>query len=265
MDLKNKRIYKRIRKIVKKTYDIKNRIKERTFISSDGVKLKHLLFRTNKSDCLLVGFSGCFEGGAIYNYVGACAKYKINKLFIKDDFASNHRGCYYIGSNCKFDVEKAVYELIDMVISKRHIKKIIFIGTSKGGYAALNFALQYPDSVVVCGAPQYYVADYLRSHNFEVNLKEILGDDGISSENISMLNKRLQGKITSNINPGQYINILYSDVEHTYQEHIKDMLDDLHRKKYKMYEQVEKFPEHGDVGKHFPQFLQSRLKEILYQ
>ena len=263
MEIKKTFAYRKFRKLVKKSYDLKNRLNERKYISDDGVVLKHLFIHNNRSDVLIIGFSGCFEGGAIYNYVGSCSDFKVNKLFIKDDFAENHRGCYYIGSNSKYNVEQAVIQLINRIRKKTNSKKLIFIGTSKGAYASINFALHYPGSYVVCGAPQYYVADYLMANSFDVNLEEILGKENINPESIEALNLRLKNKIVSNTKLSQIINIMYSDKEHTYEEHIKDMLSDFHNSGYTVIEKVEKFPEHGDVGKHFPQYLKNRLTEII--
>ena len=81
----------------------------------------------------------------------------VNRLFIKDDFGPNQCGDYYLGCNGTYSVENAVFELIDRYIKLVKPKKIIFFGSSKEGYAAINFGLRYPDSKMIVAAPQYYL------------------------------------------------------------------------------------------------------------
>ena len=263
MKIKSLWIYGEIRKIYKKIKKKYYQTQDKVFISSKNtncVRLPYLLKKYKGGGTLLVVFSGCYEGGATYNYVGTCNKLKVNRLYIKDDFAPNHRGCYYIGSDGMYNVEMAVCELIDSVVQKLNIDKLIFAGSSKGGYAALNFSLMYKGSYAICGAPQYYLANYLNNSTFYVNLKEIVGK--ITDESIETLNNRLKLKIYETT-PTQTIYMIYSSVEHTYKEHIEDMIHDLKSAGFQLNECQMDFEEHGDIGKYFPSYLIDSIVNIL--
>ena len=81
---------------------------------SRGVTLKYMLDRVDSRDLIIV-FSSCTRKGirARYNYVRTLKEVPCNKLFLLDDFASDHRGSFYLGSNMKFEEAVVVRELID--------------------------------------------------------------------------------------------------------------------------------------------------------
>lgn len=130
------------------------------------MNLKYLYEKCSNSKVIIVVFSACVREGltARYNYVRTLKKVKANKIFILDDFAKDKRGCYYLGQYPEFLVEKSVNKLIADFIEKINALKIIFCGSSKGGWAALNFGLQNKicfGKVIIVGAPQYYLGNYI--------------------------------------------------------------------------------------------------------
>lgn len=233
-------------------------IKEKE-LSNNECNIKYIpIF--NKSDDLIIVFSGFSPVGARYNYVKTLFKIKTNKLFILDNFGENNMGSYYLGKNNSFSEEKITIELIEKVKKESNSKRLIFIGSSKGGYAALYFGLKLKVDTIICGAPQYLLGDYLQKTK-KINLiRYITGGDSV--ENIDKLNKILPNKIN---NVGAYkpkIFIHYSDLEHTYSEHIKFLVDDLKNKHFDITCDVHHYENHSDVAKYFPSFLHQCLKEI---
>ena len=99
---------------------------------SRGVTLKYMLDRVDSRDLIIV-FSSCTRKGirARYNYVRTLKEVPCNKLFLLDDFASDHRGSFYLGSNMKFEEAVVVRELIDRVREQTGAKRLIFCGSSK--------------------------------------------------------------------------------------------------------------------------------------
>lgn len=79
-----------------------------------GTRLKYMFFREKGSDTLLVSFPACDPNGAKYNYMRTILPFRCNKLFLLDDFGSNHRGCYLVEDN----VEKCTFELIASILKK---------------------------------------------------------------------------------------------------------------------------------------------------
>ena len=221
-----------------------------------------MFFRCRKSDVLAIGFQACYDGGARYNYVRTIKECGINRLFIKDDFGPNRCGDYYLGCNGTYSVENAVFELIDRYIKLVKPKKIIFFGSSKGGYAAINFGLRYPDSKIIVAAPQYYLGTYLDNYKWKGNLEEILGGS-ISADNKYQLDNRLKEKILSDkYSKTQTVYLHYSDQEHTYEEHIADLISDLNRVGIDVRENIEKYTIHGELKYYFPAYLSESIKHI---
>ena len=135
---------------------------ERKF-TFEGVDLKYLFKSCSTSDTLIVVFSACTRAGikARYNYVRTLKGINANCLFILDDFGEDRRGAYYLGKNCGDEIEIATKKLISDIYSSCKAKKLLFCGSSKGGWAALNFMTSFPESIAIVGAPQYNLGNYL--------------------------------------------------------------------------------------------------------
>lgn len=230
---------------------------------SGQVTLKYMLERGVGEELIIV-FSSCTRKGirARYNYVRTLKNVSCNKLFLLDDFATDHRGAFYLGSNMQFEEADAVKALIDRVREKTGAKRLIFCGSSKGGYTALNFGLEYPESYMVVGGPQYFLGQsLLDTENYDA-LKHIVGQ--VCREKIEYLNQYLPKKVLQNpYTDSQRIYLHYSDSEHTYEEHIRYLRSDLAGKGYHYSEDVAHYKEHGEISLYFPEFLLHSVEEIL--
>lgn len=250
---------------IKKYYDyIYNKlyliIKQRAYTHED-IELKYILEKHN-SDVLCIIFSACTRNGikARYNYIRTLKKYKVNKLFILDDYGYDSRGVYYLGENGKFNIEKVVEKLIKKIKDETSTKECIFLGSSKGGYAALYFGMSFNDSKIIVGAPQYYLGDYLKGEANCHILEYIMGDKSYAS--INYLNELLPRKV---INATEKFNIYVhcSKEEHTYKNHISYLIDDLKENFHKVETEILNYSEHNDVGKYFPKYLCKILDNLL--
>ena len=115
----------------------------------------------------------------------------------------------------KFEEAVVVRELIDRVREQTGAKRLIFCGSSKGGYTALNFGLDYPGSYMVVGGPQYFLGQSLLDTGNIEALKHIAGQ--VCKEKVEFLNEYLPKKVAANrYAPSQRIYLHYSDSEHTY-------------------------------------------------
>lgn len=224
-----------------------------------------MFFEERKSNVLLVSFPACAPNTAKYNYVRTLLPFECNKLFLLDDYGTNHQGCYFIEDK----VEKCTLELLKYVINKcdsqkrRGALKIVFLGSSKGGYSALNFSFLIPNVSVVIGAPQYYLGTYLDKEETKVNLLYLIGE--ITEEGKNQLNFRLKKRILSSRIKPNVVYYHYSNAEHTYNEHVKDMLRDLKSVNVKIVEDVKAYPDHGGLKDFFPGFLQNTIQMIFNQ
>jgi len=239
---------------------------ERIYRGKD-TRLKYMFFpanfkQTDAANILMVGFQGCHDKEARYNYVRTCEQLNIHRLFIKDDFAPNGRGSYYVGEKGKYNVECLVHQMVQEFADKLQPERIIFMGSSKGGYGAINCGLEFPDSMIIAGAPQYRLGTYLDKPVNRPNLIDIIGE--YSKENIAALDVRLENKIKANkFASGQTCYLHYSNVEHTYEKHIRVLREDLIASGITFFEDVADYPEHGDVGKYYPAYLVQTVRQII--
>lgn len=241
-----------------------SRICEKEYSAENGQTLRYMFFPA-KSDTLVIGFQACNDAGARYNYVTTLRSCKVNCLFIKDDFGPDGFGDYYLGCNGTYSVEDAVMELIGHYTYSLSPKRLIFAGSSKGGYAALSFGLRFPDAEMIIAAPQYRLGDYLWGDNgdgrFASTVEEILGEPA-SPDGISMLNHRLAHIIQNDqFADTQQIFIHYSAKEHTYPEHIQYLLQDLEKKRIYVEKDEEDYTNHGDLKYYFPEYLKEKVKQ----
>lgn len=226
-------------------------------LSHDGCVLKYMFF-DNRSNQLVVSFPACAPNASRYNYVRTLKPFKVDKLFLLDDFADNHQGCYLV----RDDVEALVYKLLKTIVDKGRYEKILFIGSSKGGYSALNFSFLIPNVDVVIGAPQYSLGSYLNKPDTIENLKFLLYGD-VDEQKIKVLDDRLKNRILSSEIKPLNVFIHYSDKEATYDCHVKWMLEDLRHQGIAVSENVEDYPLHSDMVRFFPSYLDKKLKELL--
>ena len=236
-------------------------VKQRKF-EHNGVVLKYI-YRKKSADSLVVVLSSCTRPGikARYNYMRTLKGIRASQLFILDDFFDDKRGSYYVGKNYTFDEETATKSLIQKIYDEQNPLKLAFCGSSKGGWAALNFGLQFKNAYIITGAPQYLLAKYLKA-GFEDRLKYILGE--ITEEREASLNDHLRNRIKNNPYSGsQHIYLHYSDKEHTYEEHIQYLLKDLKDAGYDLTENIADYTDHSDIAYYFPSFLVNTLSEIL--
>lgn len=225
-----------------------------------NTRVKYMFYSKPDSESLIVSFPGCAVNAARYNYVRSLLPFHCNKLFVLDDFGENHQGCYLV-NDC---VEACTIELIQQVIAKcesyKKLKNIIFVGSSKGGYCALNFSLHFPSVKLIIGAPQYYIGTYLDKPNTLVNLRFLIGD--INEEKKAILDRRLQKKILHPEYLPEVVYFHYSSVEHTYKDHVKDLIDDLKRVNVCVIEDVHQYPTHGGLATYFSPYLVKTLKAL---
>jgi hypothetical protein len=132
-------------------------------------------FKSNNSN-LVIFFHGalpniedrdcCFRG---FNYDID----DTNILCISDILISiykNFQISWYLSSN-KHDINNIYIELFDYLIKKQNYKKIIFTGTSGGGYPSLYFASYYKKIAVISNS-QIYPEHYWHYNEVITKLKE---------------------------------------------------------------------------------------------
>ncbi len=238
--------------------------KEKKYRTQD-CRLKYILEK-HDSNNLIVIFSGLPRPGikARYNYMRTLRNVKANKLFILDDFGYSQQGAYYLGKDKKFEVEKAVKELIHKVKIERNIDTTFYVGSSKGGYAALLFGIQDKKSKIIAGSLQYLLGNYI-TYNERRNeniMKWIMGKS-YTEEDIDYLNDLLRKNIENNKNNECDLHLHYSNKEFTYTEHMQHLLNDLNSFNINYSEDIEDYENHGELAYYFPGYLVKKLNSYI--
>lgn len=239
-------------------FKLYGRISEKKFNSSK-CEVKYI-FKKGTSKRLIIVFSAYtpLRIKGKYNYIRTLKNSRDNKLFILDQYGFDGRGAYYLGKSSDFYIESAVDELILKISVRYDIKKKVMVGSSKGGYAALLFALRYNNSDAIIGAPQYYLSDYLLNGDNQITYDYIMGER--TEEKKYYLNNYLKNRIkeAQGVFKGKiYIN--YSSNEHTYKEHISDLIDDIKQSGIRIEEKIDFYTNHSEIGSFFPEFLANSI------
>ncbi len=251
---------KRILRKLKNSY-IKRKIRrnEREFHYKDQT-VKYCYIPHRGSDVLTVVFSGFpVEGkSATYNMVATFEGVPVNRLYILDNFGYDERGAYYLGENGSFAVRDAVLALLKMF----SFRTCVFLGSSKGGSAAVMFGLLTGADWIIAGAPQLYLGDYLTSRVAHIPVLDAMAGDH-SAAAVERYN-RVIPEVIQTVPETDKTKILlhYSPKEDTYHAHIAEMIAMLESRGFVIEHDVKSYLNHGDVAKFFPALCRRKLKEL---
>lgn len=231
---------------------------------SDEVNLKYLKMGPTQGSTLIVVFSSCTRKGvaARYNYIRTLKDIDAPKLFILDDFGLDGRGGYYLGQDGGEEIYRSVRILIDKAKADSHATKVVYCGSSKGGWAALRFGVGDPCGTVIAGSPQYLLGDYAieeyKKEDGNRLLLPYLSSDLYDRGRIYWLNGLVKQEIERHSSAAPVF-LCYSTEEHTYADHIRYLLDDLRTAGRTAYVSEERFSNHGDIALYFPEYLRSTI------
>lgn len=256
-------------KIRKLLTNIWIRLHERKY-SYEGKNIKYILLN-NKSDYLCVCFAGFPPLGSypIYNYIRTLKGIKkANYLFLLDDMVNIRTGGgYYLGNRGYYWGLEAVPNMINSFKDRLSAKKIITLGSSKGGSCALLFGAKVVADCIISGACQYKIGTYLNCPYHIASLRELTGEKDtskeVSKESIEQLDSLIYTALKENRNiKNTKIWLHYSNQEHTFFSDIKFLVDDLKKLGYNVSEDIRDYQEHGDVGLYFPTYMRHILESL---
>jgi hypothetical protein len=245
------------------THILKNLIKRIRFVfykikflfiekKHDG-RLKYI-YQDNGSDKLILVFSGFAKRVPKYNYMRTLENVKIDKLFILDDFG--HRGSYYWyvdGSNTPLYLTNG---LINDIKRRKRYKELMTAGSSKGGTCAIYFGLEHGAHEIFSGACQYHVGTYISTPNHRDVLEGMMGKDA-SKTDVEKLDAIMPLQLQKFAHAKTRIHLCFSKEEHTYQEHIVDLMADLKKYDIPYVEQIDSYASHTENGIYFSAYLKN--------
>ena len=222
-----------------------------------------------KSDILVICFSGIsskeFKGGPpVYNYIKTLDGLPIHRLYILDDF--QNKFCYYLGKKGNREFERAINSLITATANELEIasQNIISTGSSKGGTAALYYALTYNYGHAIVGAPQIKISDFLKSVCKNKYMRKVYtflhGEN--EKEMSEYYNTLLFMRMACNKKrPELFFHI--GDQDYHYKEHLLPYLNYCDSVNVAYHLDIQSYSDHSQTGSFFSPFLRKTLTDIL--
>lgn len=204
----------------------------------------------------LVVFSGFMNrNNATYDFQNALNDFPGRVIWIDDYFENQF--CYYLCIGMDFKVSEAVTEFLQTmsqhfnIIDKSHVT---LTGFSKGGSAALYFALKLDCPNIVLTVPQIKIGDYV-SENHIKTARHMMGS--INSINTAYLNNILPKLLKKDSNLNRNIYLLTSESDVQYPVEILPYINDF--KKYHNFNLIKTYSslvrEHNQVTAHHTSLL----------
>lgn len=235
---------------------VQQAMNESVYYGTEGTV--NYIFDKGKNKTLLIVFSGI---GGDYNYRSTLKKSHCNILYVKDTWAGGVS--YYLYENGSSHPENLTSELILNIIESGDYQTIITIGSSKGGTAALYYGFKFHAHKIYIGSCQYELGEYIGRYQLTKNpeyYQRIMGNIEME-DGIMILNRKISDIISDNVGSPTSIKLLYSNLEHTYAEHILPLMKKLDECGV-IYESVVcDFAEHSMVGLPFKQLLRKDFLE----
>lgn len=226
-------------------------------------KLKYLYIdkKNNSPDTLMIVFSAFTGDTPRYNYFSSFKNVEIGQLYILDNFG--FKGSYYWMEDGSHEPESITLTLIRNIVEKYGYKKIITVGTSKGGTAAIYFGLEINATHIFSGACQYYVGSYLNRDSHMEILKRMIGDNDLE-EQVQYLDNKLYSQIVKYKSNHGLIHLFYSKNELTYERQTIHLINTLKQNGYDFEEEIACFDDHSVVGTYFIPYMQNWFKNNGY-
>ena len=224
--------------------------------------LTYCLKRYSKSENLIVVFSAFPEKGkpGCYNMIWTLRGINSNILWILDPGGFNSVGTYYLGKihDRKSTLLNCVELLIRKIWKNVEAKRTYYIGSSKGGTAAIILGLKMNSDCVIVGSPQYYIGTYLSENNYH---KAIL--QSICSEEyaVEYLDSLLPNLIENCKKSSTFVRIMYSNKENSYSVHLTPLISALEKCDIKVEKEIVSYENHNEIALFYPDWV----KNILYK
>lgn len=204
----------------------------------------------------LVVFSGFMNrNNATYDFQNALNDFPGRVIWIDDYFENQF--CYYLCIGMDFKVSEAVTEFLQTmsqhfnIIDKSHVT---LTGFSKGGSAALYFALKLDYPNIVLTVPQIKIGNYI-SENHIKTARHMMGS--INSINTAYLNNILPKLLKKDSNLNRNIYLLTSESDVQYPVEILPYISDF--QKYNNFNLIKTYSslvrEHNQVTSHHTSLL----------
>ncbi|UKH17061.1 accessory Sec system protein Asp2 [Actinobacillus pleuropneumoniae] len=174
---------------------------------------KHVIF-------IFSGFGG--ERGITYDFENALAHCPAHIIWIQDSF--ENAPSYYWCINMDFSYEEAISKFIEHKLEELDltVNNCTFAGFSKGGSAALYYAIKHNIDNIVITVPQMNVGSYVSNHWKRI-AKHMMGN--ITEKNIHILDRKLITALENDSLTNRNVYLFSSESDIQYATEVKPYLD----------------------------------------
>lgn len=137
-------------------------------------------------------------------------------------------------------------------------KEVYTAGTSKGGTCALFYGLKNNVTAVFTGACQYNVGNYVYRLDESKIFYGMMGDKAGEME-VDLLNRIVRDEVHMSKGTNTTVHVIYSKLEPTYENDIKDLLKDLADNGVHYIDLERGFEEHSLVAEPFAQYVNAYM------
>ncbi len=173
---------------------------------------------------LAVVFSAINEPGDFtYNYKATVDEVDISALYILDDFGD--QGAYYHSDHRSEAIFRSVQALIDWIARKHNVPpdKLVAVGSSKGGTAALIHGMAFPFGRIIVGAPQTHIGSFVAGPH--PNILQFMAG-GTSEQDIEHLDGIVQ-RVALSADRIPPTSILVGQNDHHLRHHVEPLVAEL--------------------------------------
>lgn len=193
-----------------------------------------------------------------YNYKSSISDVDSNRLYILDDFGA--RGSYYWLDHRDETIFHSVQAFILEFVRELDLSMtdVIFVGSSKGGTAAILHGVSLGVKEVWAGAPQYRVGDYLFGTDTSI-LNFMSGGSSVVERD--WLNNRMQLALMEGETKTK-IRVAVGSKDHHLPNHVQPLIVDTTRFGYESeLIEVAGFP-HAKIGELFGHYLTAKSHQL---
>lgn len=237
---------------------------------TDESGLQYVFYPAQKNSNKLVVCFQAIQTNPSYNYIRTLADININRLYIKDGYGMDEKthSSYYINEGNPIAVDDLVQKIINEYIDYLKITKenTIFIGSSKGGYAALYHGYKFGAGHIIVGGAQVLLGNYLFGRSEDAIgppiFKALFGE--LTDENKEYGNSLLYKILSQAKKPYPNTVIHIGRGEPHYKEHALPLIkwaEELNIENLCL--DIEDYNTHEELVQYYPLFLKKKVDEII--
>ncbi len=125
------------------------------YIEKGNNDQRPFLFEHNSSKNLLISFGGIRQniGMPIFEFYNSISDLDCDKIYIRDF----NQAWYQLGVDGKISSIDKLYEFLEDIIEEYKYERIVCLGNSMGGYAAILFGVRLKATTILSFSPQSFI------------------------------------------------------------------------------------------------------------